>query len=104
MMATRSTPKTSRESHPGQFASKDDTGEGKLWKHSQMMTSSSVSPIQRGISRPLGKSSKNTKREVCPRKPKRLKGKAKTGKASANTKVGSPDEGVILNITRKKAA
>src|SRR6266568_3725888 len=69
-----------------------------------MMTSSRISPIQRGTSRPLGKSRKNAKREVRPRKLTRLKGKEKTGEESASTKVGLPDEGVVEDITRKKAA
>ena len=38
-----------------------------------------ISHIQRGTSRPLGKSRKNAKREVTPRKLTRPKGKAKKG-------------------------
>src|SRR5437660_755990 len=68
-----------------------------------MMTSNRISPIQRGTSRPLGKSTKNTTRETCPRKLTRLRGKSRAGEASASATRELYDR-VVPDITRKKAA
>src|SRR6202165_4946960 len=97
--------RVSSMSHPGQCASKGDEGEGNVPTNAWMMQSSRISPIQRGTSRPLGKSRKNAKREVCPRKSMRLRGKERAGETSASTAgVLLFEKVVTLNIPRKKAA
>src|SRR5436853_220196 len=61
------------------IASKGEEVEGKLSKNAWMMKSSRISLIQRGTSRPLGKSRKNTPREIPPRKFMRLRGIERAG-------------------------
>src|SRR5947207_3062756 len=94
-MAPKTTRLISKRSHPGQFSSKGAPLEGRLFKNSSTMPSSRISPIQRGTSRPLGKSRKNARSEAFPRKLRRLRGKMRTGEGN----VSAP-----LNTTREKAA
>src|SRR5258708_20348709 len=104
MMAERGTRKISREdSQAGHCSMKGAVGEGKLLKKAVMTTSSRISPIQRGASRPLGKSRKNTTREAYPSNPTRPAGKARAGKATASARTALAEEVIPKTPSKNEA-